>query len=288
MRYQRHLQRASDVLRGCQPLVIAALGLAGVAVIALLDYLTGYELSFALFYVLPISFVAWYAGRSPAVFVSFASAVAWEEANRLAGQTYSSTFVPFWNAATRLGFFLMISVLLVSVRGHLERERRLSRTDALTGLGNRRAFHEAATAELARARRTSRPFAVAYIDLDDFKSINDRLGHEAGDRLLRAVANTMRSNLRATDTVARLGGDEFAMLLPETGDDAARGLVSRARQALLEAMYRNRWPVGFSVGVLVCAAAPPDVDTVINLADRLMYGVKTGGKNSMRFSLYTG
>jgi diguanylate cyclase (GGDEF)-like protein len=285
---RRYLQRADDFLSGRHPLVIAALGLAGVAVIALFDFLTGYELSFAVFYVLPISFVAWYAGRVPALFVSFTSAVAWEEANRLAGQAYSSAFIPFWNAATRLGFFLVISLLLVSLREHLQREQQLSRTDALTGLGNRRAFHEAAIAELARARRTSRPLTVVYIDLDDFKAVNDRLGHETGDRLLHVVAESLRSNLRATDSVARLGGDEFALLLPDTGDAAARGLVDRSRQALQEAMHRNQWQVGFSVGVLVCATAPPDVHSMINMADQLMYGVKTRGKNGTRYSLYTG
>lgn len=88
--------------------------------------------------------------------------------------------------------------------------------------------------------------------------------------------------------MAGLGGGEFALLLRETGDDATRGLVGRSREALLEAMNRNQWPVGFSVAVLVCAAAPPDIDTMINMADQLMYGARTSGTNSTRSSLSAG
>jgi GGDEF domain-containing protein len=88
--------------------------------------------------------------------------------------------------------------------------------------------------------------------------------------------------------VAGLGGGEFALLLPETGDDATRGLVGRSREALPEAINRNQSPVGFSVAVRVCAAAPPDIDIMINTADQLMYGARTSATNSTRSSLSAG
>lgn len=284
-RYRHHLDEFLS--RRSRPVIIL-IALVGTLALAYVDFGTGYELSFSLFYVLPISLVAWYAGARSAVGFSVLSAVAWEEANRLAGQVYSSAAIPVWNASIRLGFFLFISFLLVALRRQLLREQRMSRTDALTGIANRRGFHESAQAEVARARRSGRPLTVVYIDLDNFKSINDRLGHEAGDELLRVVADTLRSNFRITDTVARLGGDEFGMLLPETGDEVAKVLITKNRALLAEEMRRRQWPVGFSVGVLTCVAAPETVDAMVKLADELMYSVKTGGKDAARFAVFEG
>ena len=279
-------RRVVDYLGTQKRSVIVTAGLVCVAVLAVIDFATGFEISFALFYVFPISFVAWYAGLKSAVVLSVASAAVWEEANRLAGQTYSSPAIPVWNAITRLGFFVTISVLLEFLKQALMREQALSRTDSLTGIHNRRAFQEEAQVELARARRTERPLTVIYIDLDNFKSINDRLGHETGDRLLCVVARTLRKNLRVTDTVARLGGDEFGVLLPETSDGVAKTLIAKNHQTLVEEMHQNNWPVGFSVGVLTCRVAPETVDAMMRLADELMYSVKADSKNAIRFSVY--
>ncbi|HTC77354.1 MAG TPA: diguanylate cyclase, partial [Terriglobales bacterium] len=98
----------------------------------------------------------------------------------------------------------------------LAAEKELSRSDPLTGLPNRRAFYEVALAEADRARRYRHPLSLAYLDVDNFKQVNDDYGHDAGDELLVRVAEVLRRNLRNNDIVARLGGDEFAMLLPET------------------------------------------------------------------------
>jgi diguanylate cyclase (GGDEF)-like protein len=107
------------------------------------------------------------------------------------------------------------------LRSAMEREKEAARTDSLTGAMNSRAFGELATAELHRARRYERPFTIAYVDIDDFKAVNDRFGHSSGDTLLRLVAETMKHNSRAVDVIARVGGDEFVILFPETGPGPA-------------------------------------------------------------------
>jgi len=288
MRLHRYCRQLDEYFSRHSRLAIILIALAGTVALALIDFQTGYELSFSLFYVIPISLVAWYAGLRPAMLISVLSAVAWEEANRLAGQVHSSAAIPVWNGSIRLGFFLFISFLLATLRRQLLREQRMSRNDMLTGISNRRGFQEFAQAEIARARRSGRPLTVVYIDLDNFKSVNDRLGHETGDDLLRVVADNLRNNFRITDTVARLGGDEFVLLLPETGNEVAKSLVAKNRDLLGEEMRRRQWPVGFSVGVLTCLAVPDSVDAMVKLADDLMYSVKTSGKDSVRFAVFDG
>jgi diguanylate cyclase (GGDEF)-like protein len=127
---------------------------------------------------------------------------------------------------------------------------------------------------------------VLYLDLDNFKAVNDRFGHSTGDELLRTVADTIRTRLRRVDSVARLGGDEFAVLLPETGAEAARGVVEQVRGALGDAMRTHGWPVTVSIGALTCVTAPESADALIRRADDLMYAVKHGDKDGVKYGTY--
>lgn len=262
------------------PLAVAA-AVAAVLVLGVVDYLTGYEISFAVFYVLPVAFVTWNAGQRPGVAMALLSALVWYLSNSLAGETFSHPAVPYWNAGTRLVFLSIITYLLSRLRRAIEHERELSRTDSLTGLLNRRAFYDLGTAELDRQRRHQRPFSVAYVDVDDFKAVNDREGHAAGDALLVAVAHTLRAGLRGTDLVARLGGDEFAALLIETDHGTATRLAAALRERLLAEARRRSWPVTFSIGLVTCAVVPPSVDALVQMADAQMYHAKREGKNRL-------
>ena len=126
----------------------------------------------------------------------------------------------------------------------LESERAL--TDPLTGLKNRRAFRDAALADLERARRAGQPFTIALLDLDDFKQVNDTLGHATGDEVLVAVSGVLRRRLRSLDIVARLGGDEFALVLPQTAAPEAatalRHLLEQVRGSMQERGWRRGRP----------------------------------------------
>ncbi|MBU1669754.1 MAG: sensor domain-containing diguanylate cyclase [Actinobacteria bacterium] len=170
----------------------------------------------------------------------------------------------------------------------LQREEVLARLDLLTGLANRRSFYETAKHELERAIRYKRDLTLAYIDLDNFKSINDSLGHEKGDELLASAAATIRSNLRAVDTVARIGGDEFAMLLPETDEQAAVSALQKLRETFDEEMKRRGWSVTMSIGaVTVSDGEEVCVEDLVLKADGLMYLVKDGGKDGLRHQSFS-
>ena len=158
--------------------------------------------------------------------------------------------------------------------------------DMLTGLPNRRLFHERLEQAVERGRRNGERFALLFIDLDNFKDINDQLGHEAGDAALKEIAQRLASATRKVDTVARLGGDEFVVLLNNPAD--RKQIASIARQ-LLDCM-RSPIPFGplsmrvsFSIGI---GQYPDDGDTaseIISSADHAMYLAKTDGRNSFRF-----
>jgi len=187
-----------------------------------------------------------------------------------------------WNAAQQLGVFLVLSVVLDAFKKRLLDEQHAARTDPLTSLSNRRAFVEADWLELERGRRHGRPLSLLYIDCDDFKLVNDRFGHVAGDNVLSAVGGTLRQAVRGLDTVARLGGDEFGVLLPEVDGAGAVALAERLRLQLRETLAGRGDAVTFSIGVATFLRPPASVDEMILRADELMYEAKRSGKDRWR------
>jgi diguanylate cyclase (GGDEF)-like protein len=249
------------------------------AVVAAVDYGTGRQVSVQYFYLLPVAFVAWFDGTGYALLIGAISTVA------VLGVGFAEQAPPFfpptWNAAVAGAIFVSFAVALGSLSAALRRLGELSTTDPLTEIYNRRSFLETAGTELARARRTGRPFALMYLDLDNFKRVNDTLGHQAGDSLLHTVGAELRAATRSTDVVARLGGDEFAVLLPETAADGAADVSAKVRSRLQTCMNLGGWPVTFSIGVVTFGRLPDGVGTVLDAADRLMYSVKKSGKNGL-------
>lgn len=263
-----------------RPLIVA-LAAAMTVSLAAIDVATGEEISFSIFYLSSVGLAAWLTSRRIAYGIAVFSAATWFWSDRIAGATYSHPSIPYWNASVRLGFFVIVAELLLSVRRHLRNEQILARTDPLTGVANPRAFLQSLEEELYRVKRYGRPLSLAYVDLDDFKKVNDQLGHSAGDDLLRFIAQHVFRNVRASDVVGRLGGDEFAILLPETGAAAANSAIGKIRRHLQNAMADAPTGVTLSVGVVTFEAAPETADDAVKLADELMYDVKNGGKNGV-------
>lgn len=250
------------------------------------DVLTGTEASFTLLYLAPIAFATWFVGLNAGIAHSLLAAVASTTADLVARQGAPlHSAIMAWNLVIQLGVYLALVLLLSGFRSRLEGEQFLARTDGLTQVANRRAFIEAAELELERSRRTGRPLTLAYVDCDDFKYVNDQLGHAVGDALLVTVAQTLRGSTRAIDAVARLGGDEFGLLLPETDGPTAQALLSRLRATLLAAMQRRGWRVGFSMGAATWVTPAGSVDQMMARADELMYEAKRTAKGTARFDV---
>jgi diguanylate cyclase (GGDEF)-like protein len=259
-------------------------GFIFIGIIGFIDYLTGNELGFSVFYVLPILLVTWFTNQRFGFIVSFASAIAWFIADRTASQPYSFSLISFWNSFIRLAFFVIITFLLSSLKSSLE----LARTDHLTTAKNSRYFYELVQMEMNRSQRNQHPFTIAYIDLDNFKAVNDRFGHNVGDQVLIALVSSVSKVIRKSDFIARLGGDEFAVLFPETDQEAARIIFSKIQNTFVEVVQQKNWLVTASVGVLTCRIAPPTTDELIRMADELMYLAKSDGKNTVKYSTYDG
>ncbi len=263
-------------------------GLAFVIILGIIDYFTGYEVSFSLFYLIPIFTVVWFTNGRMGLLLSSASALVWFIADYSAGLSYSHPSVYIWNTIIRMGFFSVVSILGSNLKKSYKLNQELARSDYVTGAVSIRYFYELAQIEISRFQRYHRPFALAYIDLDDFKSINDRLGHSVGDRVLRAVTDSVRQQIRPSDTLARLGGDEFALLMPETSEEAAKLVISRLHSSLANEMLKNGWMVTFSVGVVICNETPKSVDDIVKIADDTMYSVKSTSKNGVNYRVYAG
>jgi diguanylate cyclase (GGDEF)-like protein len=155
--------------------------------------------------------------------------------------------------------------------------RQLADLDALTGLHNRRYFHDTLAREVARAHRYDRRLGLIIFDLDDFKAINDRIGHLAGDAVLADAADVVRSVVRSADIACRVGGDEFAVILPESGKQEAEQLYSRLQQALEQRPIGDAGRIRLSAGVAELAKGD-DSRAFFERADDALYGAKEAGK----------
>ena len=255
------------------PVVVHLVAAILVAGVGFLDWATGPDLSLSIFYLAPVSMVAWRSELGPAVAWSMVAVIAWVIADRAAG----SDLVPaiqYWNAAVRLAFFLTVAAALSGIRRLWETERALASTDFLTGALNSRTFHERLELERSRTERTGRPFTLVYLDVDRFKQINDTRGHSAGDAALVLIARTIAEGTRAADSLARLGGDEFALLLPETDGPAAETALDKIQRRLQEVADVQGLDIGFSMGGVVSVDGADGADGLIRQADALMYEVK--------------
>jgi diguanylate cyclase (GGDEF)-like protein/PAS domain S-box-containing protein len=183
--------------------------------------------------------------------------------------------------------YFISQILDITERRRLAAElRHMAEHDSLTGLANRRTFGAALSRELARERRYGGEISLLMVDLDDFKGINDTLGHAAGDLVLQRVADTLRERLRETDLAGRLGGDEFAVLLPSTSRRGAEILAIDLVQALRELRVdpgEGRPPVAITASVgIVCSGELPEGatdDSLLAAADAAMYDAKRTGRD---------
>lgn len=263
--------------------------LCAVGLIGWIDYRTGPDIAFSLFYLPPVVAAGWWLGKRGWQVIAVAASLsgllgdlAWHGRERW--PLYSC------NALSRLGIFLFagfvtaqaresrdrLASLNARLRELLEHERAIARTDPLTQLANSRAFQERVATELASPAGGPGLFGVACLDLDDFKTVNDLHGHLAGDRLLASIGEALREVVRADDLAARLGGDEFAIVFMDVQQQTAQRIGER----LLERVRQLGDELGLSasIGIALFRRRPLSVDDALHRADEAMYRAKAAGK----------
>ncbi len=263
-----------------------AIALALLAPVVCADYLAGPEFVLAIFYLIPIGFTAWRLTRRESV---LAAVLCWMLALYNSGvfglHLREHPAVVLLDALTTLGFFVFAASLITYLRVKQAELQAAIDTDLVTGATSARGFYRHAEREIYRSHRYGHPLTVAYLDVDNFKQVNDTYGHQEGDRLLRIVAQTIKRHIRAADRVGRLGGDEFVILFSETDGPSARRAVENVRGELRARMQMENWPVTFSFGVLTCGPLCPGLEEVLREADHLMYSVKKSGKNAVAYEV---
>ena len=229
-------------------------------------------------YIIPVLLVTWTDGLTWGIVFAVATtglreAIAWEQ------MPADTPLV--WRMVTGLAFLAVLGLAMAGLQTLRRREAQMARLviqDPLTNVLNARAFADRLSQELDRNRRYPRPLALMYMDLDNFKVINDTHGHQTGDAVLKLVADAMRTSVRQADVVGRLGGDEFAVIMPETdahlADAAAKRLIAGLRN-----VFKGTPNVTASIGVVSCTATDANTDDLLRRADQAMYDAKKSGKD---------
>ena len=264
------------------PVLRRALRLTGYILLTLgvywVNVLTPPAARLGILYIIPVLLVTWTEGLAwgivfAVVTTGFREAIAWVQ--------MPADTPMVWRVVTGVAYLAVLGVAMAGLQTLRRSQAQLARLvtqDALTNVLNARAFADRLTQELDRNRRYPRPLALMYMDLDNFKVINDTHGHQTGDAVLRLVADSMRSSVRHADVVGRLGGDEFAVLMPETdaalADAAAKRLIAGLRN-----VFKGTPNVTASIGVVSCAATDASTDDLLRRADQAMYDAKKSGKD---------
>jgi diguanylate cyclase (GGDEF)-like protein len=252
----------------------------------LIDYQTESDVLPPIYYLIPIAIAVWYIHETAGVGLSVMCAVFAAHDTEIQSGILSQNFwMGIWSIASRLLFFLLTVWILGRLRRTMESVRTMAMTDSLTGVYNARTFYDMLVKEMARSRRYNRPLSLAYLDIDNFKIVNDTFGHQTGNSVLGIVASVLKESVREMDIVARMGGDEFSILLPEADKDAARKTIERAQENLQREVKEKGWPVTISLGMVTYHRIEDTADDIIRKADDLMYQVKHKGKNGVLFAV---
>ncbi|NJD91751.1 MAG: GGDEF domain-containing protein [Geobacter sp.] len=255
-----------------------ALGLGFAVLFGAFDILAPSKYSFMMMYLFPIALTTWFAGQTAGFIIVMVCIAFWSYTT-----SQFDLLALTWNIISTLSIYLMISVMLTKLRFLWEKDKILSRTDPLTGVMNRRAFDEIVEYEIMSLQRQNSPLSLAYIDLDNFKQVNDHFGHKKGDELLKAIVACFSNNLRRTDIIARMGGDEFVVFFPGTDHNAVKLVMQKLMVHLRLLSEGNNWPITFSIGVITSVDSNCDLEEIISLADKLMYEVKQSGKDNINY-----
>jgi diguanylate cyclase (GGDEF)-like protein len=279
-----------ELLNKTPKVIILIISIFLVIVIGYTDFLTGYEFAWSIFYFIPIYFSAWYGKKSISILIAILSGISWLIADIYSGHPYSNIIIPYFNGLVRTTTFLLFALLFSKIKEISQKEKELARRDFLTGLLNSRGFYEYLNNEIERFKRYKSPFTIVYMDIDNFKQLNDNIGHLKADEIIREIAREIRNHFHSADIIARLGGDEFCFLLVETDYQKAKLAMDKLKDKLLSFVSDKNLPITFSYGA---ATFENDLsiknltpEEVVKIADDLMYESKKNGKNKITHKVY--
>jgi len=254
-----------------------------IVVIGTIDFYTGFEFSVSFLYIFPVILATWAKGWRFGIASALFAAIVWSVALYTAGFPAPRSSYPIWNTFMRFCVLATVGYTFSFFKQVLESEIQDARYDHLTGIANRREFLNVLETEINRSNHSQIPFSVAFLDLDNFKELNDAAGHGAGDHTLRAVGMALQQTCRKMDLPGRIGGDEFALLLPDTDELTARAIIERFRERFAFEMQHNQWALGVSIGIINSHGNNLSAVQILNAADYVMYKAKRGGKNQVHF-----
>ena len=249
-------------------------------------YFLGGFITFSLIYLIPISLAVWFMNLSFGIVISLISMISWATVGIIKDNEFNNTLLFSATFIIKFGVYIYIVIVLNKLKISLSNAKKASRIDYLTNVVNRKALFEILNLELYKIKRNNNPLTIAYIDVDDFKQVNDNFGHKAGDKLLMKLSRIVYKNIRKTDTIARLGGDEFVIILPETDYETAKIVIEKVRKMISIMMKRNKWNTSLSIGVGTFYNNHYNSGNIINLVDNLMYKVKKNKKNNVLYKIY--
>ncbi len=260
-----------------------------VVLIGLYDYWVGSEVPVTLFYLLPILISAWFGRKWSGYGIALVSIAACAIANWRFHE-YVSVGLLFWNIAMKTVIFLFFAYFIIQIKGkvsELNLDNALSpRIDPLTKIFNSRTFYEIVEVEMKKLQRYKRPIAIAYMDINNFKTINNSFGNTTGDRVLFTIAQEIRRNVRISDIIARIGGDEFVFLMPEAEINGVKVFVAKIQGILAKTAEENGWPIAFSFGATLFLKPTDTVNEMIKIPEDQMRLAKTAENNSAQYSVY--
>jgi diguanylate cyclase (GGDEF)-like protein len=240
------------------------------------------EIIFSLLYIIPLSLTLWFSNRIFSIIVFVIIIFYYLTINIIYIRSLDLFII---DVILKVFCFIYIFVLLIIRKNLFIKEQKNARTDKLTNVLNRFSLYEKLSYEINASRRNKFPLTVSYIDLDNFKSINDNKGHKEGDKLLMHFTSEIAGNLRQTDYISRLGGDEFFLVLPNTVIENSKILLNKLYMNINEMFIRFNWNE-VSMSMVCCFSHEniPDFDKIISIADKEMYNIKTSGKNDIRYN----
>ena len=258
-------------------LTVVLLALAWANILALISAVSGGAVDFLLLYLVPVFLCGWFVSRNSGIFAAVWSSFAWFAACAIRLGFSDLALSDWWNLLMRAGLFVASAMFVAKLRVNFDDLSQLAARDLLTGLPNGQAFYEAAAIEIHNAFGVQ-PMTLASIDVAGLPMVNYRFGYPAGDRLLSAVAQTIKDNVPRPDLVGRMGGTTFSIFFPNTDTDAANAILQRVHEALKEARQNFSHPVTFFFSAVACAKPPKTIAELLYQADTQldrMRGAKT-------------